>query len=144
MVKNPPATARDTRDVGSIPGPGRSLGEGTGNPLQYSCLEIPGTEGPDGLQPMGWKSVGRNLGTKQESGVRGGKQDGSAFGPRFFLKPLLDPFFFFSHFFLFYTNNYIHHHLPPLNKIVIFTFYPTEDQTIEKSNGVRIITISST
>ena len=101
MGKTPPANARDPRDVGSIPGSGRSLGEGTGNPLQYSCLEIPGTEGPDGLQPMGSKRVGCNLGTK--SGVRGGKQEGFAFGPRFFLKPLLDPFF--SHFFLFYTNN---------------------------------------
>ena len=28
-------------DVGSIPGLGRSLGEGNGNPLQYSCLENP-------------------------------------------------------------------------------------------------------
>ena len=26
-------------DLGSIPGPGRSPGEGNGNPLQYSCLE---------------------------------------------------------------------------------------------------------
>ena len=33
-VKNPPADARDTRDVGSTPGPGRSPGEGDGNPLQ--------------------------------------------------------------------------------------------------------------
>ena len=38
MVKNP-ANARDTRDSGSIPGLGRSPGEGNGNPLQYSCLE---------------------------------------------------------------------------------------------------------
>ena len=28
-------------DFGSIPGSGRSLGEGNGNPLQYSCLENP-------------------------------------------------------------------------------------------------------
>ena len=28
-------------DVGSIPGSGRHPGEGTGNPLQYSCLENP-------------------------------------------------------------------------------------------------------
>ena len=28
-------------DLGSIPGLGRSLGEGNGNPLQYSCLENP-------------------------------------------------------------------------------------------------------
>ena len=39
MVKNPPANARDTRDVGMIPGSGRSPGEENGNPLQYSCLE---------------------------------------------------------------------------------------------------------
>ena len=36
MVKNPPANAGD---VVSIPGLGRSPGEGNGNPLQYSCLE---------------------------------------------------------------------------------------------------------
>ena len=41
MVKNPPAKAGDIRDVGSIPGSGRSLGGGQGNPLQYSCLENP-------------------------------------------------------------------------------------------------------
>ena len=35
MVKNPPANAGDR---GSIPGSGRSPGEGNGNPLQYSCL----------------------------------------------------------------------------------------------------------
>ena len=39
MVKNPPANAGDTKDVGSIPGLGWSPGEGNGNPLQYSCLE---------------------------------------------------------------------------------------------------------
>ena len=39
MVKNLLANARDIRDVGSIPGSGRSPGEGNGNPLQYSCLE---------------------------------------------------------------------------------------------------------
>ena len=40
-VKNPPANAGDTRDAVSIPGSGRSPGEGNGNPLQYSCLENP-------------------------------------------------------------------------------------------------------
>ena len=39
MVKNPPANEGDIRDMGSIPGSGRSPGEGNGNPLQYSCLE---------------------------------------------------------------------------------------------------------
>ena len=41
MVKNLPANARDSRDVGSIPGLGRSPGGGNGNPLQYSCQENP-------------------------------------------------------------------------------------------------------
>ena len=39
MVKNLPAEAGDARDLGLIPGSGRSPGEGNGNPLQYSCLE---------------------------------------------------------------------------------------------------------
>ena len=39
VVKNLPANAGDARDKGLIPGSGRSPGEGTGNPLQYSCLE---------------------------------------------------------------------------------------------------------
>ena len=39
VVKNPPANAGDTRNTGSIPGSGRSPGEGNGNPLQCSCLE---------------------------------------------------------------------------------------------------------
>ena len=50
MVKNMPANAEDTD---SIPGSGRSLGEGNDNPLQCSCLEIPWTEEPDRLHFMG-------------------------------------------------------------------------------------------
>ena len=34
-------SACNVRDLGSIPGSGRSPGEGNGNPLQYSCLENP-------------------------------------------------------------------------------------------------------
>ena len=41
VVKDPPADAGDTRDVALIPGVGRSLREGNGNPLWYSCLENP-------------------------------------------------------------------------------------------------------
>ena len=41
VVKKLPATAGDIRDTGSIPGSGRSPGEGNGNLLQYSCLENP-------------------------------------------------------------------------------------------------------
>ena len=39
VVKNPPANARDAKDMGLIPGSGRYPGEGNGNLLQYSCLE---------------------------------------------------------------------------------------------------------
>ena len=45
MVKNPPANTRDIRDMGSIPGLGRSLGEGNGSLFQYSCLENPTDRG---------------------------------------------------------------------------------------------------
>ena len=41
MAKNPPANTGDTRDEVSLPGLGRSPGEGHCNPLQYSCLENP-------------------------------------------------------------------------------------------------------
>ena len=41
VVKNMLANAGDRRDVGSIPGLGRSPGGGKGNPLQYPCLENP-------------------------------------------------------------------------------------------------------
>ena len=34
-------SASNTGDLGSIPGSGKPLGEGNGNPLQYSCLENP-------------------------------------------------------------------------------------------------------
>ena len=41
VVKNLPANTGDTGDVGLIPGSGRSPGGGSGNPLQYSCLDNP-------------------------------------------------------------------------------------------------------
>ena len=48
MVKNPPANAEDVREVGSIPGLGRSPGGGHGNLLQYSCLESHGQRSLEG------------------------------------------------------------------------------------------------
>ena len=45
MVKSLPAKAGDIRDASSIPGSGRSPGEGHGNPLHYSCLENPMVKG---------------------------------------------------------------------------------------------------
>ena len=41
LVKNLAASAGDTKEVGLIPGLGRSSREGNGNPFQYSCLENP-------------------------------------------------------------------------------------------------------
>ena len=41
VIRNLPANAGGTEGVGSIPGSGRSLRGGNGNPLQYSCLENP-------------------------------------------------------------------------------------------------------
>ena len=45
VVKNPPASSGDVRDVGLILGLGRFPGVGNGNPLQYSCLENPTDRG---------------------------------------------------------------------------------------------------
>ena len=60
MVKDPPANAGDARDVGSIPGLGRSPGEGNGYPLQYFCLKIPWTEEPGRPQSMRPPGVGND------------------------------------------------------------------------------------
>ena len=56
-VKNPPANAQDT---GSIPGSGRSPGEGNGTHSSILVWEIPWTEQPGGLQSMGSKRVGHD------------------------------------------------------------------------------------
>ena len=66
MVKNTPANAGDGRDVGSIPGSGRSPGEGNGNPLQYSCLGDPTDRGAWRSTVQGSERVGHNLVTKQQ------------------------------------------------------------------------------
>ena len=55
VVKNPPA---NEGGMALIPESGRSPREGNGTPLQYSCLEIPWTEDPGGLQSMGSQRVG--------------------------------------------------------------------------------------
>ena len=51
------ASAWHTGDQGSIPGSGRSPGEGNGTPLQYSCLENPMEGGACRLQSMGSQRV---------------------------------------------------------------------------------------
>ena len=64
MVKNPPANARD---LASIPGLGRSPGEGHGDPLQYSSLENPMDRGAWWAIVRGFaKRVKHNLVTKQQ------------------------------------------------------------------------------
>ena len=56
MVKNLPTDAGDIRDLGLIPGLGRSPGVKYGNPLQYSCLENPhGQRGLVGFSPWDHK-----------------------------------------------------------------------------------------
>ena len=61
-VKDTPANVGDSRDMGSIPGSGRSPGERNGNPFQYSCLGNP-------LDRRDWHGVtndGHNLSAKQQ------------------------------------------------------------------------------
>ena len=52
------ASAHNVGDPGSIPGWGRSSGEGNGNPLHYSCLENPIDRERGRLQSMGSQRVG--------------------------------------------------------------------------------------
>ena len=56
VIENPPANAGDIRDLGLIPGSGRSQ-EGHGNTFQYSCLENPMAEEPSRLQSTGSQRV---------------------------------------------------------------------------------------
>ena len=69
VVKNSPAKAED---AGSIPGLGRSSGEGCHyNPLQYSCLGNPMNRGSWWATVHGvTKRVGHNLATKQQQGLK--------------------------------------------------------------------------
>ena len=60
VVKNLSANAEDIRDVGSIPGLGRSPGGGHGNPIQYSCLENLMDRGAWQLQFIGLHIVRQN------------------------------------------------------------------------------------
>ena len=62
MVKNLPAKAGDIGEEGSIPEMGRSLGEGPGNLLQYSCLENPLIRGA-------WQAIVHRV-AKSQTGLR--------------------------------------------------------------------------
>ena len=61
VVKNPPANAGDARNTGSIPGSGRSPGEGKRYPLQYSGMENPKDRGAWQGTVHGIARVGHNL-----------------------------------------------------------------------------------
>ena len=60
VVKNPPADAADIRDVGSIPGWGRSPGGGHSNHSSTHAWRIPWTEESGGLWSIGSQRVGHN------------------------------------------------------------------------------------
>ena len=62
VVKNPPATEGDIRNLGSIYGLRRSPGEGNGNPLQYFCLENPTDGGA-------WQATVHGV-TKSQTGLK--------------------------------------------------------------------------
>ena len=59
-VKNPPANAGDIRDMGSIPGLGRSLEEGVATHSSILSWRISGTEKPGGLQSRESHRIGHN------------------------------------------------------------------------------------
>ena len=60
VVKNLPANSGHMRDSGSIYGSERAPGGGHGKSIQHSCLEIPRTEKPGGLQSIGSQRARRN------------------------------------------------------------------------------------
>ena len=61
-VKNLPAAAENTGDIGSIPGSRRSPGGGHGNPLRYSCLENPhGQKRLEGYGPLDCKELDMSI-----------------------------------------------------------------------------------
>ena len=60
VVKNLPANVGDIRDVGSIPGPGRSPGEEMATLFSILAWEIPWTEESGGLQSIGLQRVGHD------------------------------------------------------------------------------------
>ena len=80
VAKNPP-TMQETWDAGSIPGSGKSPGEGNGNPLQYSCLGNP-------MDREAWRATVHGVAKSQtrlkqlSTHAWGGKR----FWPRFYQK----------------------------------------------------------
>ena len=69
VAKNPPANKGDVRDMGSVPGLGRSPGGGHGNPLQYSCLENPKDRGAWRARAMGSQRVGHDWSHSEHTSI---------------------------------------------------------------------------
>ena len=76
VVKNPPVNARDARDTGSIPGWGRSLGEGNGNPPVFLPGESHRQRSLVGYSPWGhrvrheWSDLARSMHAHRDSVLR--------------------------------------------------------------------------
>ena len=66
VIKNPPASSGDTREVGLIPGSGGSLEDEMATHSRVLAWEIPWTEEPGGLQSMQSWRVGYDLATEQQ------------------------------------------------------------------------------
>jgi len=60
VVKNPPVNVGDLREMGSIPGSGRSLEEGMATHSSILAWRIPWTEEPGRLQFMGLQRIGHD------------------------------------------------------------------------------------
>ena len=70
VYKESACNAGDTGDVCSIPGSGRSSGEGNGSPFQHSRLKIPWAEESGRLQSMGSQRVIQDWATQQHLNLR--------------------------------------------------------------------------
>ena len=60
MVMNPPANAEDVKNMGSIPGSGGSLEEGTATPFRILARRITWTEEPGRRQSIGLQRIGHD------------------------------------------------------------------------------------
>ena len=67
VVNNPPASAGDSRDLGSVLGLGQPPAVGNGNPLQYSCLENSTDRGAWQATVHGVERVRHDLMTKPKT-----------------------------------------------------------------------------
>ena len=81
VVKHPPTNAGDARDVGSIPGSGRSPGEGNATYSSILAWKIPWSEEPGGPESMGSQRVGHNWTSKHTQILRRNINRGRAHGP---------------------------------------------------------------